>query len=387
MIKKLLSLLFISFIIGCSGVKSTQKYLAQGNYDQAIDQSLIYLQKNRYGKKAPEFHQLLSESYIKAVDQDKRTIAYLDQDNNPESFERKFNTLLQMEARQNKIRPLLPIDGFNFNLENYTAETLKTRNQLSEYLYQKANNKLTSVNKETIREAHEDFKYLNEINPNYKEVLSLIDNSREKGMDYVFVRFNNNTEQLLPQKLALNLLNLDSNNLNNYWTTYHSFIDPSVTYNYEMTLIYDDIIVSPERIKESLFTKQKEVVDGTEYVLDEKGNVKKDSEGNDVKKDKTVKVTSQFHQYYQTKTCEVKARALFTATSNHQVLSSIPIASVFVFEHYYATQKGDKRALNKEFIDMLSNKTILFPSNEQMIIDASNDIKNQLQEILSQQSF
>ncbi|ANW96482.1 hypothetical protein AXE80_09405 [Wenyingzhuangia fucanilytica] len=388
MIKKLLLLLlFISSIISCSGLKSTQKFLAQGNYDQAIDQSLNYLQKNRYGKKAPEFHQLLFESYNKAVEKDKRTLAYLTQDSNPESLEQKFNVLLKLEQRQNKIRPLLPINGFNFKTENYTSETLSTRNKLSEYLYKKANDKLASKNKQFIREAHDDFNYLQEINPNYKNVPSLIDVSRAKGMGYVIISFHNNTSQIIPQKLADNLLNLEQYNLDNYWTTYQTYVDNNIHYDFELKLIYDEIIISPERVKESIFTKQKEIVQGKEYVLDKNGNVQKDSKGNDIKRDKKVKITSKFHQFSQTKTCEIKARASISKIDNNQVLFSMPISSLFIFDHYFATQSGDKRALDDHFIDMLANREIPFPSNEQMITDTGNDVKCQLQEALVKYNF
>lgn len=361
--------------------------MAQGNYDQAIDQSLNYLQKNRYGKKAPEFHQLLFESYNKAVEKDKRTLAYLTQDSNPESLEQKFNVLLKLEQRQNKIRPLLPINGFNFKTENYTSETLSTRNKLSEYLYKKANDKLASKNKQFIREAHDDFNYLQEINPNYKNVPSLIDVSRAKGMGYVIISFHNNTSQIIPQKLADNLLNLEQYNLDNYWTTYQTYVDNNIHYDFELKLIYDEIIISPERVKESIFTKQKEIVQGKEYVLDKNGNVQKDSKGNDIKRDKKVKITSKFHQFSQTKTCEIKARASISKIDNNQVLFSMPISSLFIFDHYFATQSGDKRALDDHFIDMLANREIPFPSNEQMITDTGNDVKCQLQEALVKYNF
>lgn len=387
MIKKLLFLLSISFVVSCSGIKNTQKNLAQGNYDSAIDQSLNYLYKKRYGKKAPEFHQLLFESYTKAVDKDKRRLAYLTQDANPENLEQKFNVFLQLEKRQNKIRPLLPIDGYNFKIENYNSETLNTRNQLSEYLYTKASNKLASNNKHFIREAHQDFNYIQEINSNYKDVANLIRISKNKGMDYVFVTLHNNTNQLIPQKLADNLLNMGQYRLDNYWTKYQTFINPDIHYDFELKIIYDEINMSPERIKETIIIKDKIIVDGTEYVLDAKGNVKKDSKGNDIKKDKKIKVTSKIRQFHQTKTCNVKVRAIVLNADNQQPIFNFPISSSFIFDHYFATQRGDKRALNTNFCGMLSNKRLPFPSHQQMILDTNNDVKCQLQEILITYNF
>ncbi|NJB82352.1 hypothetical protein [Wenyingzhuangia aestuarii] len=387
MIKKLPFFLLFLFMMSCSGLKTSQKYLAQGNYDQAIQQALTYLQSNRYGKKAPEFHQLLFESYNKAVDKDKRTLEFINQDVNPESLERKFNTLLQLEKRQNKIRPLLPIDGFHFKLENYTRETLSVRDQLSEYLYNKANNKLGMNDKLMVREAHDDFNYLQKINPNYKNVPELVNKARAKGMDYVLIDFKNKTGKVIPKRLANDLLNLSEYNLDNYWVSYHNSFDKKMNYDYVMLLTYDEINISPERIKETLLVKEKEIVDGKKYVLDEKGNVKKDEKGNDIKEDRLIKVTSSFHQFLQTKSCNVKATASFLTFKNNQLLSSIPLNSEFVFEHYYANQEGDKRALSTLHLNMLTGKKIPFPTNSQMILDTSNDVKSQLQNILTKQNF
>ncbi|NIJ44615.1 hypothetical protein FHR24_001054 [Wenyingzhuangia heitensis] len=387
MIKKLPYFFLFLFIVSCSGLKTSQKHLAQGNYDQAIEQALTYLQSNRYGKKAPDFHQLLFESYQKAVAKDKRTLDYLSQDTNPESLEQKFNTLLHLENRQNKIRPLMPIDGFTFKFDNYTNQTLSVRDSLSDYLYYKANDKLISKNKQFIREAHEDFKYLQSINSNYKDVPQLINNSKTKGTDYVLVAFKNKTGKVIPKQLANTILDLSDYNLDNYWINYLNSFDENTTYDYVMEVTYNQINLSPERIKETLLVQEKEIVDGKEYVLDEKGNVKKDKDGNDVKKDKLVKVTSTFHQFLQSKNCTIKATARFLRFDNQQTLSSIPLNSEFIFEHYYASQKGDQRALTDIHLNWLSNKKIPFPTNNQMILDTSNDVKRQLQSIITNQNF
>lgn len=387
MIKKTLLLFSMIFMISCSNLKKSERHLTSGNYDQAIDVSLNYLRKNRYGKKATKHHKLLFESYTKAVDRDKRALSYYEQDKNPENLEKIYNTYLTLEQRQKKIRPILPINNYYFETENYTQNIIGSRNNLSEYLYQKANRNLSSSNVNLIREAHGDFKYIQQINPNYKNTINLIGESHYKGTDFVLIDFRNNTNKVIPRNLENNLLNLDSYKLDNYWTEYHSRQQKDTTYNYKMILSFDDIFVSPEKIKEVYISKEKEIVDGKKYVLDKDGNVKKDENGNDIKVDKKVVVKSRIHQYTQFKQAVVTAKAVFIDQTTRKVVSSIPFESSFIFEHTHATQKGDKRALDKKFINILSRKHIPFPTNSEMIYDTGEDIKNQLQHILTKQQF
>lgn len=387
MIKKLLYICTAILLMNCSNLKHTNQQLATGNYEFAINNALNYLVKKRYGKKAPEYSKILFDSYNKAVDRDERTLNYLNSDPNPESLERMFETYLHLEQRQNKIRPLLPIQGYNFRIQDYTTATLNTRNKLSEYLYEKANNKLKSYNKQFIREAHDDFKYLQKINPNYRNVTDLINKSHQKGTDYVYIQLKNNTQFTIPNRLRKDLLNIQQYKLDNYWTVHHGNKISNINYDYNLILSFDRIELSPEQVKEVHILKERQIKDGTKYVLDQKGNVKKDADGNDVKVDNFIKIKSNLHQYTQFKECTIYAKSHIINNSTKQTVSTTPYRSNFVFEHIYATQSGDRRALASEYLSLLSIRQVRFPSNEQMISDAGNDIKNQLRRQLTRLRF
>lgn len=387
MIKKLLYILSVTIFFNCSNLKNTNQQLASGNYDTAINNSLNYLIKNRYGKKAEKYNKVLFESYNKAVDRDQRSLTFLEADTNPENLERIYGTYLQMEKRQNKIRPLLPIQGYHFNLQDYSQATLNTRNKLTEYLYNKASNKLNSYNKQFIKEAHDDLKYIQNINPNYKNVPNLILESHQKGTDFVFVQLQNNTQYSIPRRLKRELLNMEQYRLDNYWTVHHSRKDKGIKYDYNLTLSFNRIDLSPEQVKEVHILKEKQIKDGFKYVLDAKGNVKKDAQGNDIKEDRFVKIKCNLHQYTQFKECSIYAKANIVDNQTNQIIKATPYRSNFVFEHIYATQSGDRRALGREYLDLLQQRFVQFPSNEQMILDAGNDIKYQLRKQLTGLKF
>ena len=113
----------------------------------------------------------------------------------------------------------------------------------------------------------------------------------------------------------------------------------------------------------------------------------KDSLGNPVKVDnfKTIKV--RIYEFYQFKACQVTAKVDYVNLKNNQLLSSFPLANEFVFENTYATYKGDKRATDENYYSNFDRKPLPFPSNEQMVYDASTDLKEKLKNIITTNRF
>ncbi|NND79701.1 MAG: hypothetical protein HKN53_07375, partial [Maribacter sp.] len=161
----------------------------------------------------------------------------------------------------------------------------------------------------------------------------------------------------------------------------------NITYDYDMRIELQDINISPEQVNERQIIKEKQIKDGFDYVLDNNGNVVKDSLGNDVKIDKFKTVKCNFYQFTQFKTAQVRGLVSFSDLQTKQVLNSYPLSSEFVFEHIYANYDGDKRALENDLVSMLQLAAVPFPTNEQMVYDAGEDLKNRLKGILTRHRF
>jgi hypothetical protein len=254
-------------------------------------------------------------------------------------------------------------------------------------LYTKALTLLHTKDKFNARQAYDDFKYIDGINPNYRDVRDRIEEALSQGQDYILMSLENDTRQVIPARLENELLNISTYGLNDLWTVYHNNKIPKVKYDYNMSLIFKDIIISPEQIKDREIIKEKLVKDGYKYVLDTNGNVKKDSLGNDIKEDKYKKVSCQYFETRQLKTSTVTAVVKFKDLKNQQILDRFPIESTFLFEHFYATYRGDKRALENAFLDYIDNRHIPFPSTEQMIYDTGEDLKLKLKAIITNHNF
>ncbi len=386
--KRLLLLtVLLSLCIACSGRKEVEKAVNSGNYDQAINTALKKLRTNKDSKRKREVVLMLQDAYYKAEDRDLNTINHLKKDSNPELYREIYERYLDLNARQEAIKPILPLrvngKDIPFKFNDYSNTIIESRENLSDYLYEKGIELLESDNKLTIREAYNTLNYLDRINPNYEETRELLEEAHQRGMNYILVSINNETEQIIPTRLEDDLLNFDTYGLNKFWSVYHANKNNDVKYDYAMHLNLKRINISPERIKERELFRERDVKDGWEYELDSAGNVVKDSLGNDIKVDKIIRVKCRLLEIAQIKSSQVIADVVYLDLTSNQPLDSFPIDSEFIFENIFARSRGDKRALTKDDRILLDNRRVPFPSNEQMVYDTGEDLKFQLKDIIN----
>jgi hypothetical protein len=336
---------------------------------------------------------MLEEAFGKASQRDQEEIAFLKKDANPENLERIYNIYLRLKERQQKIKPLLPLKiskkkaNARFDFKNYDEAIITLKKELSNHLYSKAKALFASNHKYDYRKAYEELKYIEEINPNYRDTRVLMQEANAKGIDYVFVSIKNETAQVVPKKLEKDLLNFDTYGLNDLWTVYHSKRDTEIRYDFGLSLNLRKIEVSPEQVREKQLIKEKQIKDGYKYLLDTDGNQVKDSLGNKIKVDKFVNVRCELYQFTQFKSAIVSGQVTYVDFQTKQTIKVFPIQSEFVFEHQYANYDGDKRALERSFLSLLKVTSVTFPSNEQMIYDTGTDLKRKLKAIIARNKF
>lgn len=375
------------FITSCSSVKRSEKKLYKGNYDDAIRLSIKKIQKNRNTKNSKQHIQLLEDAFQKVVLENSSRIALLEKDGNSENTGKIYDLYQSMEYRQKLIRPLLPLPNASFKIEDYSDRIVTAKRNYINFLFEEGTTYLKKNSILDARTAHGYFSKLKNIQPSYDKIDELLDEAHYKGTDFVYVTLMNKTDQVIPERLEQDILNFNTYKLDNFWTEYHSSVEENIDYNYGITLELREILVSPERINEKEYEREKEIQDGWKYMLDEKGNVKKDSLGNDIKVDAFKIVTAKVLVSNQYKSVLVRGEILYYNLKSNKTLNNYPIASEFIFEHIFASFRGDKKALTKEDKRLLKRQYVDFPSNEQMIFDTSVDLKNKFSRILKKQSF
>ncbi|MBT8270486.1 MAG: hypothetical protein HKO90_03450 [Flavobacteriaceae bacterium] len=383
----LLLVVGLSLLASCSSKRHIERVMYSGNYDHAISDALKKIRPNKDGNRQKRFILLLEEAYLKAVERDHSTIEKLRKGDNPEYLRMIYEIYVNLDARQEAIKPLLPLRAgkrtIDLPMYDYSNRIFETRDDLAKYSYQVVRNSLNTTNKLQLRNAYDQLAYIEQIYPNYKDVRQLMQEIHLQAIDYVIVEISNQTQQIIPQQLEQDLMSFETYGLDNFWTVYHSQPMDSLQYDYGMQLQLRQINISPEQMRERMHLRRKEIVDGWEYQLDENGNVAQDSLGNDIKIDRIITVKARVFEVEQIKSAQVVARVEFKNLQNDQLMETFPIDSEFIFQNRFGRMRGDERALTDYDRDLLNNGLIPFPSNAQMVFDTGEDLKFKIKSILN----
>lgn len=381
--------LLLLLIVGCSSVKQANKALYSGDYEKAIDIAVNRLQKNKNKKADQEQIVILESAFAKMKTSYKDRISFLQKDFNIDTQE-IYNLYLRLERVQNKIKPLLPLYKANgaaaeFALEDFSNQIVQAKQDYVKSLYEQGL-RLSKGNKQDNRKAYSAFTQLLGLYPNYKDAKQLQQDARHRGTDFVYVILENNTDVVIPTRLHEALLDFNTYGLDDFWTAYHANQIRGQQYDYEVVLDFREIVVSPERVSEKEFPLEREIIE-TVYQTDRSGNYILDDRGNKIKQESKRVVKGTLNQVIQTKSVGVAGQVHYFDLQSGQRINSYPLQSEYIFENIFAEFSGDKKVLNKDEEAMLQNKFVPFPSNEQMLFDASNDIKSRFSSILKRYKF
>lgn len=381
---KLLYLPLALLVLACSGVKKANKALYSGNYEQAIEIAVNRLQKNKSKKADIEQIAVLENAFSKIKTSYEDRINFLKKDTRTDTQE-VYNLYLKMDKIQNRIKPLLPLykeDGTkaNFYFEDYSDDIIQAKQDYVNSLYDEGI-LLMKGNKLDNRKAYSLFSQLLNLYPNYKNTKNLREESRYYGTDFVFVIIENNTNVIIPARLEQAILDFNTYGLDDFWVEYHSNPQSNIKYNYEVILEFREILISPERIAEKEIPLEREITEIV-YRTDRNGNYVLDERGNRIKDEKKSIVKGKLNQIIQNKSVAVVGQVHYFDLQRNQRVNSYPLQSEFIFENIFATFQGNDKVLNNDELAIIKNKFIPFPSNEQMLFDASNDIKSRFSAIL-----
>ncbi len=384
---------FTILLTSCSAKKKIQEQIVTGNYDRAISMIIQKLKKKRNTKKGDVYVMLLEEAYAKAQQRDLQEIERLKKDTHADKWHRIYELYNRLMERQERIQPLLPLKIISenrqarFEFKDYTSQLLQARDQMIANDYDKALKLMQTGKTEDYRQAYDILENIDRIYPDYRDVKKLMDQAKRYGTTYVGVVLENQTQKIIPSRLEETLLDFSSLNANNFWTYYEPVKGKVSDYDYLVKLIYTDIYTSPEKEQEKIYQREREVKVGWDYVRDQNGNIVKDSLGNAIKQDVYQMVRATVHQYRQFKEARIVARVEIFDPATGQKLHSEPLQSHFVFENIYLNVQGDKRALDDELNQFINNVKKPFPTDEEMILDAGEDLKRKFEAYLSRLEF
>jgi len=387
---KILAAVIIITIGACA---SPQKLLETGNYDETISVAVSKLAGKK--KKKTEYVQALEEAFAKATDRDMKEADRLKSENRPENWARINDIYQRIRRRQDMISPLLPlVDERGVKAEFRFVRTndleKEARENAAAHHYDRGKELLEEGrrgSKSSARAAYNEFGKITEYFQDYKDRRELMQEARNLGTVRVLLTIENEAPVVLPNEFEEIVTSMGVKDLNTEWTVFYNRNTNQAPIDYRVVMRITRIQMQPALVKEREFEETKEIEEGFEYVLDSRGNVMKDSLGNDIKVPKKVLIRARVIEAYQFKSATVAGKIDFFDTHTRELLDSQPIAADALFENYASTFTGDKRALSKETAQRIGNRPLPFPTDEAMLLTAAERLKPVVKEKVSRSRY
>lgn len=363
-----ITILIAMLAMSCASV---EKMIDNGDFDAAISKA----HRKMIGKEdlKRKYVVLLEEAFDKATTRDMNFVEANYNAHRTADLYAAVKKLEKIEWRQEKVSDLLPIvstDGYHAKFAFVKTQALK--NDLIEQYVSKSYVKAAGLlvrgkegDKGAAREAYRHFDNIWEYEDSYKDARTLQEEALHMGVSHVGIKMANYSYTHVPEYIMIDLL--DHSFENNKWIQFH-YGDRNISYDREIEIIIDNIDISPERVTEKVYREDKKIKDGHSYVLDENGNVLKDSLGNDIKRPKFKKVFANVIQTEQFKIARIEGRVVNRNTYTGKVQYS-DFDEELLFENFTATYQGDKRALSDTTKKIIGPPPVPFPSNGVMIED------------------
>jgi len=374
--RKIISSFFILTLL-FAGCGSSKKQLQKGNYDAAIEKAVKQLRKDPDDSKQID---ILSQSYKIANDQDKERIRYLKMEGRPDSWDEIYMNYKALNDRQSIVRTVTPLNNngktVDFPYEDYMPEMVGAKRKAADFYYAHGIELMKVGIKDSYRQAFNEFVRAKQYVGDYEGIDNKIQDAKFLGMSRVFVSVRNSSVLKFPPEFEHDLLALDLPRLNSDWVEYHTQnLNENTKYDYYVNVNVKNIAVSPDQTIQRDSVIKREVDDGFKYVLDTKGNVRKDSLGNDIKERKTKTVQCALVETIQSKACRIDGDIEVIQVNPDKVLKKDPIGAQSNFENISSRALGDLQALNKQQLERTKTAIVPFPSDIEMVMRCSESLK------------
>lgn len=383
----LLAALLLSLTL--SACHTGRNLTESGDYDAAV-RHYVHKLKGK-NKKKTEHVQGLELAFRKAQQRDLSTATHLADEGRPENWPQVNDIHRDIRRRQQLVAPLLPLrssEGYQAKIEILDIATLESasRAKAAESLYDRASALLADAehgDKMAARRAHGLLLDIqNRYYRQYRDKDQLLARARDLGTSYVLFEVKNQSGMILPAHFSERVLAMSKNDLDSEWKEYFFEDRSGMNFDYKVVFNVTGLDISPERIHERAYVDEQEIQDGWVYALDHKGNVRKDTLGNDIKKPRLLRVRAEVLEVFQTKAARlsgiVEVHDLYRST----LLDTQPMNTEILFEHYASTFRGDERALSKDSRCRVGNRPLPFPSDADMLAQAADRLKPSLREEL-----
>ncbi len=327
---------------------------------------------------------VLKEAYRIANQKDNDQVKFLKESHDPSAWDDIYSLYNRLKYRQQQLERLNPnlLNQINFKKIDYDSEIIEAKKKAADFYYKNGTNELLKGDRFSAREAYYNFQKVKNLYPTYQNIDNLLNEALEKGITHVNFKILNQTNIMLPRNFETEIKKISLKDVNSMWINYDTRIVENNYYDYTILLRLKSIVVSPGLVKEREYVETKEIEDGWQYVLDKKGNVMKDTLGNDIKVTKYATIKGFVLEVTMTKSAKLTGTLDFYDNHSKQLIKTEPIMAETIFEHRFGEARGDLDALGNESKKLCSIKPLPFPTDEDLIFDTNEHLKNLAKNII-----
>jgi hypothetical protein len=377
----------ILFFAACA---TPQKSLQRGNYEEAVELAVKRLRSDKVKEKDVA---TLVEAFNYINQRETERMGRLRLDNNADNWSEIYDLATRIQRRQDIIKPFLALDDQKYYgllsncrfTEGVNETVAEAREGAAANLYNRAVADLElskNGNRRLARTAFENFRGIKKYYANYRDVAQLSEQAYILGINHIYVKVENDTRAFLPASFERELESIFVRDMNSKWTKYHTFQDNSLKYEYTIVARMMDIDISPEGERQDHHIEEKQIEDGFDYVKDERGNVKKDSMGNDLKTKRFRWIKADVYTIHQKKDARVFGYLEYFDNRTKEKVLSRPLESIAHFEQHSVRFDGDRRALNEETCRRLGGRLSPFPTDADMLLTAAERLKDDTKRLI-----
>jgi hypothetical protein len=376
-----LSVLLIVLLM-FTNCRTSTHYLKHAQFEAAVYKSVSKLRKKP--TKTKEIN-VLREAFAKANQTDMERINFLRASGEPDIWDNIFSRYNALKNRQEQVKtlPTNVLNAINFVPVNYDQEVITAKQKAAEYFYAHAVQLLEKNNKQNARLAYNDLLKVKQYYSDYRDTDAKLQEALLIGRSNILFKIQNQSNIIVPQNFEQELLKISMQDMNTLWMNYDTKAVDQLDYDYSIQLNLKEIAVSPEQVREESYVDQKEITDGFKYKLDAKGNVVKDSAGNDIKIPIIKIITCKMVITKQRKSAIVKGTLDYVNNHTGQLIKTDPVVAETFFENDAAAAYGDLNALSSASRKLLNTGHFIpFPTNPDMIMQAATRLKDMTKSII-----
>jgi hypothetical protein len=362
--------------------RTSTHYLKHAQFESAVYKSVSKLRKKPTRTKEIN---VLKEAFSKANQEDMERINFLRTSGEPDIWDNIFSRYNALKNRQQQVKtlPTSVLNAIHFVPVNYDEEVITAKQKAAEYFYVHALQLLEKNNKQNARLAYDELLKVKQYYSDYRDTDAKLQQALLIGRSNILFKIQNQSNIIVPQNFEQELLKISMQDMNTLWMNYDTKAVDQLDYDYSIQLNLKEIAVSPEQVREESYVDQKEITDGFKYKLDAKGNVVKDSAGNDIKIPIIKIITCKMVITKQRKSAIIKGNLDYVNNHTGQLIKTDPVAAETFFENDAAAPYGDLNALSSASRNLLNTGHFIpFPSNPDMIMQAAARLKDMTKSII-----